>query len=101
MEAMKGRMKYCRENEFKTSYERLSRNVNARTQYETLCLLEHLNVDMESDHIASTTIDRKTLEDELEVLAEDFATRAEYLSHLFGVSKESFIGYTDDDFHTD
>ena len=71
---------------------------HARLLHETLGFLEHLNVDIDTDHLESAVIPRSTLDEELESLAESFTARAEFLAHLFGVSKDSFSGYMDKDY---
>lgn len=61
-------------------------------------ILEHLNVDLDRDHIEGATLSTKTLERELNALGDEFSARAEFLSHLFSVSKEAFDRYACNDF---
>ena len=75
---------------FDTQHEKMSRVTHARLLHEALGILEHLNVDLDTDHLESAVIPRSTLDEELESLAESFTARAEFLVHLLGVSKDSF-----------
>lgn len=63
---------------FDTQYERMSMLTHARLLHETLRILEHLNVDIDTDHLQNATISRKTLESELDALDNEFVGRAEY-----------------------
>ena len=92
------RVKCARQFEGNTSYATITSSVSARLLYEALTILEHLNVDLDRDHIEGTTMPTKMLEGELNALADDFSARAEFLSHLFSASKEAFDRYASYDF---
>ena len=55
-------------------------------------------MDIDTDHLQNATIPRETLEYELDALDNEFNGRAEYLSHLFGVSIDAFSTYPDKNF---